>query len=133
PVPIVTHVTGARVYDHSDGAPEAWFLPIASDIPIDYYLEGFMYTTATAPYVDPVDPDDPELPPSGTAQYDYRNDQLASTLWYHDNTMGISRLNIYAGLSGFWLVRDGVEASLDLPGPSPQAGDPPGTSYYDIP
>jgi len=133
PVPIVTHVTGARVYDHSDGAPEAWFLPIASDIPIDYYLEGFMYTTATDPYVDPVDPDDPELPPSGTAQYDYRNDQLASTLWYHDNTMGISRLNIYAGLSGFWLVRDDVEASLDLPGPSPQAGDPPGTSYYDIP
>jgi len=133
PVPIVTHVAGARVYDHSDGSPEAWFLPISSDIPVDYYLEGFMYTSATDPYVDPLDPDDPVIPPSGTAQYEYRNDQSASTLWYHDNTMGISRLNVYAGLSGFWLVRDEVEASLDLPGPSPQPGDVPGTSYYDIP
>jgi FtsP/CotA-like multicopper oxidase with cupredoxin domain len=133
PVPIVTHVAGARVYDHSDGSPEGWFLPLASDIPIDYYLEGFMYTTATDPYVDPIDPDNPVLPSSGTAQYEYGNDQPASTLWYHDNAMGISRLNVYAGLSGFWLLRDDIEASLGLPGPSPQPGDPPETNYYDIP
>lgn len=46
----------------------------------------------------------------------YPNRQDAAMLWYHDHTMGIERLNLYAGLFGTWLVRDGHEASLGLPG-----------------
>jgi len=45
----------------------------------------------------------------------YPNGQDAATLWYHDHAMGITRLNIYAGLLGAYLVRDDVEASLGLP------------------
>ena len=41
--------------------------------------------------------------------------QDAVQLFYHDHTMGINRLNIYAGLQGFCIVRDEHEASLDLP------------------
>jgi len=41
--------------------------------------------------------------------------QDAALLFYHDHTMGINRLNIYAGLQGFCIVRDEHEAALDLP------------------
>ena len=40
--------------------------------------------------------------------------------------------NVYAGLSGFWLLRDDIEASLGLPGP-PTTRRSPETNYYDIP
>lgn len=38
--------------------------------------------------------------------YHYNNDQEATTLWYHDHAMGITRLNVYAGLAGYYLLRD---------------------------
>lgn len=45
----------------------------------------------------------------------YPNQQEATTLWYHDHAMGITRLNILAGLFGLYLVRDEAENALDLP------------------
>jgi len=53
--------------------------------------------------------------PGHSASYTYPNDQRASTLWYHDHAVGITRLNVYAGLSGFYLLRDQEEQSLGLP------------------
>ncbi|HYQ72896.1 MAG TPA: multicopper oxidase domain-containing protein, partial [Gammaproteobacteria bacterium] len=47
--------------------------------------------------------------------YEYPNMQLPATLWYHDHALGITRLNVYMGLSGFYLVRDAFENSLSLP------------------
>jgi len=60
--------------------------------------------------------------PGHSALYHYPNGQDAATLWYHDHAMGITRLNIYAGLFGAYIVRDAEELALNLP-----AGD------YDIP
>ena len=45
----------------------------------------------------------------------YPMQQEAATLWYHDHAMGIERLNQYAGLFGFFLIRDAAEESLNLP------------------
>jgi spore coat protein A len=45
----------------------------------------------------------------------YPNRQEATMLFYHDHAMGINRLNIYAGLQGLFLIRDGVEDALNLP------------------
>ncbi len=42
----------------------------------------------------------------------YENDQRGTTLWYHDHAMGVTRFSVYAGLFGFWLVRDQVEDTL---------------------
>ena len=42
----------------------------------------------------------------------YPNDQRATTLWYHDHALGITRLNVYAGLAGFYLIRDDEEDAL---------------------
>jgi len=50
-----------------------------------------------------------------SATYFYPNHQRAATLWYHDHALGITRLNNYAGLSGFYLLRDGEEQKLNLP------------------
>ncbi|HZU30318.1 MAG TPA: multicopper oxidase domain-containing protein, partial [Candidatus Angelobacter sp.] len=47
--------------------------------------------------------------------YHYPNQQRAATLWYHDHAMGITRLNTYAGLAGFYLLRDEQERKLNLP------------------
>jgi spore coat protein A, manganese oxidase len=53
--------------------------------------------------------------PGSSAIYTYPNSQHAATLWYHDHALGITRLNVYAGLSGFFLLRDKDEHQLDLP------------------
>ncbi len=54
-------------------------------------------------------------PPGQELTYIYPNHQLPATLWYHDHALGITRLNIYMGLAGFYLIRDDFEQSLDLP------------------
>jgi spore coat protein A, manganese oxidase len=53
--------------------------------------------------------------PGQTYRAVYPLQQDAATLWYHDHAMGIERLNQYAGLFGFFLVRDANEDSLGLP------------------
>lgn len=53
--------------------------------------------------------------PGRSALYHYPNGQDAATLWYHDHAMGITRLNMYAGLFGAYVVRDPTEQALGLP------------------
>ena len=36
-------------------------------------------------------------------------------LWYHDHAMSITRLNIFAGLFGLYIIRDHIEDALALP------------------
>jgi spore coat protein A, manganese oxidase len=120
PIPIVAHVHGSHVASNSDGGPDAWFLPAASDIPAGFTLQGPKYQSVIPA-------------PPGAAVFEYTNDQRATTLWYHDHTMGITRLNVQAGMAGFWLIRDDIEAALNLPGPAPMINDPVGTKYYEIP
>ncbi|MFC5789943.1 multicopper oxidase family protein [Agromyces tardus] len=143
PVPLVTHVHGAvGVGDESDGYAEAWFLPAARDIPDGYATEGTWYDffAAKAASAHGV-----EWGP-GFAVFQYPNTQRESTLWYHDHTLGMTRLNVYAGPAGFFLVRGGPQGEksvLDsrtgstavLPGPAPRQGDPlaPGKTYHEIP
>ncbi len=49
---------------------------------------------------------------SGTATF---RSGAAPMYWYHDHGMGVTRLNVYAGLAGAWLVRDPLEHQLGLP------------------
>ena len=50
-----------------------------------------------------------------TDRFVYPNRQPATTLWYHDHAIGITRLNVYAGLAAFYLLRDKAEQKLPLP------------------
>jgi FtsP/CotA-like multicopper oxidase with cupredoxin domain len=143
PVPIVTHVHGAAgVQDDSDGYAEAWYLPVAGNIPADYATVGtwhdFFKNKANANYGVAWDP--------GSATFQYPNSQRASTIWYHDHTLGMTRVNVYAGPAGFYIIRGGPAgdgAVLDgatglpavLPGPAPKENDkfPSNKIYYEIP
>ncbi|WP_315067564.1 multicopper oxidase [uncultured Clostridium sp.] len=84
----VVHVHGANIEPHSDGYPEAWYTQ-------NYSITGPSFTRKI---------------------YEYTNHQQSTTLWYHDHSMGITRLNVYAGLAGFYLIRDPQEKRLHLPG-----------------
>ncbi len=59
-------------------------------------------------------PEDTYLP-GNSDLYEYPNNQLPATLWYHDHALGITRLNVYMGLAGFYLIRDAFELGLNLP------------------
>lgn len=82
----VVHVHGLKTLPEYDGYPEAWF------------TNGNFAGPSFKP-----------------GPYLYANDQPAATLWYHDHAIGITRLNMYAGLSGAYLIRDDVEKALGLP------------------
>ena len=145
PVPIVTHVHGAvGVQDDSDGYAEAWYLPAAGNIPDGYATKGtwfdFFEQKAVASYEGLTGWGD------GYATFQYPNLGRASVDWYHDHTLGMTRLNVYAGPAGFYIIRggpDGDDAVLDtragipavLPGPAPKQNDkfPPNKAYYEIP
>ncbi|MCL7452000.1 MAG: twin-arginine translocation signal domain-containing protein, partial [Anaerolineae bacterium] len=134
PVPIVTHVHGAHTTEDSDGYAEAWYLPAANNIPAGYATTGTFFDYFSAKYGHNWSP--------GTASFKYPNDQRATTLWYHDHTLGMTRLNVYAGPAGFYLIRGGPDDNvLDsrdssaaiLPGPAPGVGDNPLGAYGEIP
>ena len=74
----VVHLHGLKVLPESDGYPDAWFSP-------GYGQVGPYFTTRT---------------------YLYPNDQRATTLWYHDHAVAITRLNVHMGLTGMYIIRD---------------------------
>eukprot|EP00276_Gloeochaete_wittrockiana_P000389 CAMPEP_0184671628 /NCGR_PEP_ID=MMETSP0308-20130426/85618_1 /TAXON_ID=38269 /ORGANISM="Gloeochaete witrockiana, Strain SAG 46.84" /LENGTH=1900 /DNA_ID=CAMNT_0027118799 /DNA_START=270 /DNA_END=5973 /DNA_ORIENTATION=+ len=86
PVPIVVHVHGVAADECSDGGGRAWYTP-------NYAITGPDYCT-------------------GVRQSVYPNAQEAGNPWYHDHAHGITRLNVYAGLAGFWLLRDSQDTGL---------------------
>ncbi len=129
PVPLVTHVHGIETNQESDGYPEAWYLPNCTIPPGINFTEGSLYnlfkgSSAVGNLWTP-----------GSAVFTYPNTQRATTLWYHDHALGMTRLNVYAGPAGFYLLRGGADdlAPGVLPGPAPALGDPPGAKYYEIP
>lgn len=124
PVPIVTHVHGAHTAEDSDGYPEAWYLPNAKNIPAGYATTGTFFDYFNAKYGHGWVP--------GTVSFKYPNDQPATTLWYHDHTLGMTRANVYAGPAGFWLIRGGPN-DLDLGYVAPGVGDDPLGEYTEIP
>lgn len=88
----VTHLHGGITPAGSDGYPEHWFTP------------------------------DPNASPNGLGGpagnsfiTTYPNRQRAANLWYHDHAMAITRLNVYAGMAGFYTIRDAQEQALNLP------------------
>jgi FtsP/CotA-like multicopper oxidase with cupredoxin domain len=79
PVPTVPHLHGAEVLSAFDGQPDAWFTPGSG----------------------------PRGPSFVSNVYSYVNTQQSATLWFHDHALGATRLNVYSGLAGIYLLRDG--------------------------
>jgi spore coat protein A len=92
--PIVAHVHGGHTLYLYDGNPEQFFSP-------GYKVRGPHWRGKT---------------------YIYQNDQGPGTLWYHDHALGITRLNVYAGMAGFYIIRDDFDTGLP--------GNPAGLPTY---
>lgn len=93
PVPIVTHLHGGQVPSAYDGGPEQWFTPDG--------IRGKDYQTVSA-----TDPN--------AAIYYYPNAQEPTALWYHDHALGLTRLNVFSGLAGFYILRDPTDSVAPL-------------------
>jgi spore coat protein A, manganese oxidase len=66
---------------------------------------------ARVPWTSDGHPDHVFHPNEGRIYY-YPNKQAATTMWYHDHTMDVTRLNVYAGLFGLYLLRHKDEHRL---------------------
>ena len=91
-VPTVAHVHGGHNDFQFDGNPEFFFNP-------GWSVRGPQWVGK---------------------KYRYDNSQPAGTVWYHDHALGITRLNVYAGMAGFYIIRDDFDTGLpgnplDLP------------------
>jgi len=104
-VRVVTHLHGGHVDWKSDGHPEAWVtnIPASQQTSVKYGLAA----DATRGF--------PGRPSDNKFTYTYPNDDSGRTLWFHDHSYGITRLNAYATVAAFYIVRDDQEATLGLP------------------
>jgi FtsP/CotA-like multicopper oxidase with cupredoxin domain len=111
------HLNGGVVPWISDGTAHQWITPAgeATDYP-----EGVsVFNVPDMP--NPGRPVDGCVPGSatpcnprgsGSQTFYYANQQSARLLFFHDRSAGISRLNVYAGESGLYLINDPVEQAL---------------------
>jgi spore coat protein A, manganese oxidase len=90
-----THLHGGLVPWISDGGPFAWWNPQGKTGP------SFMNNQVLNPGAAP-----------NEAEFYYPNNQSARFVWYHDHTIGITRLNAYAGIASAYIVRDTFESNL---------------------
>ena len=65
-----------------------------------------------------------EYVPGQVQKVVYPNDQNSTLLWYHDHADQITRLNVYAGLAGLYVVRDRADTGVE-----PNALGVPGGAY----
>jgi len=89
PQPMVVHLHGAENPSYADGDPNSWFTPYEK-------IKGASYVTN---------------------KLIYPNTQSATTLWLHDHVLGETRLNVFAGLAGFYFIRGEPESSVSPPLP----------------
>ncbi len=87
-VPIITHLHGGHSDFQYDGTPE------------------FFYSPPGKNKKSIVGPQWANVPGGFTTKFMYDNNVPAGNLWYHDHALGITRINVYAGLAGFYFVRD---------------------------
>ncbi len=97
-IPIVTHLHGAHVASIYDGYPT---------------------NTLTQMGMDPNMPMPPGMVMTSVSNYTYDNSQEAAMLWYHDHSLGYTRLNVFAGLAGQYMVEDQNRKSLIAAGVLP--------------
>ncbi|MDP2364855.1 MAG: multicopper oxidase domain-containing protein, partial [Ignavibacteria bacterium] len=89
--PAVVHLHGGEVASQYDGGPDSWFTPGNA-------IKGPAWDFGV------------------TNNYAYLNTQEAATLWYHDHALGVTRLNVYAGMAGYYFLRGPDEETKMLPG-----------------
>lgn len=86
---------GGHVESWNDGHPQSWYTDVFGDGTVDH---GIRFAD------DPNNPYNISGEQLATGTHVYNNDQNAAMLFYHDHAMGITRLNVYAGLAGLYII-----------------------------
>lgn len=122
----------------SDGTPHQWITPVGEADPL---VPGSIASLNAEPAAGPLDPGllpeflrgpgainvpDMNDPGPGAMTYYFPNGQSARMEWYHDHTVGMTRLNVYAGMASAYLLTDAAEQKLIADGalPGPEATIP---------
>ncbi|MDR4948298.1 fibronectin type III domain-containing protein [Neobacillus cucumis] len=93
------HLHGGVTPWISDGTPHQWITPAGENTP---YPKGVSVRNV---------PDMPD-PGDGSQTFFYSNQQSARLMFFHDHSLGLTRLNVYAGEAAGYLIRDQVEQDL---------------------
>jgi len=129
PIAAAVHLHGGEVPPELDGGPDSWFSGVPDPANLGAYYRGHGYYTREVNSL-------PTLPnadfPSGVMVWDrataayYRNDadswtqttevdratfvypntQEAANIWFHDHILGMTRLNVYAGIAGAYVITE---------------------------
>ncbi len=85
-LPIVVHLHGGHLASIYDGYPTSGLLQMGGD------MSG--------------------MTGMSTDTYTYDNSQQSAMIWYHDHSLGLTRLNVYAGLAGSYMIEDANRLDL---------------------
>jgi len=96
PIPACVHQHGGEVPPVLDGGPDAWFTSDGNYIGHGYYSKD-------------------GNAPKNYAIYRYPNSGESAPIWFHDHTLGATRLNVYAGLAGGYLITDPSNDPPNMP------------------
>ncbi len=105
PIAAVPHLHGGEVPPVLDGGPDAWWTNDFTAVggPGAITGHGFYSKTGNA---------------LNAAIYRYPNSQDGAPIWFHDHLLGGTRLNVYAGLAGAYLITDPGQLPFNMPGPA---------------
>ncbi len=121
PIPAAVHLHGGEIPPSLDGGPDSWWtgdtayrghgfytqevkklkkLPhqkFPAGVLVKNLDDGLYYRSEGDRWV-----------PSGIdrATYVYPNTQEAANIWFHDHVLGFTRLNVYAGIAGAYVLLD---------------------------
>ncbi len=121
------HLHGGDTPWISDGGPHTWITPRGEADPTNPL--SLAADSAIAPSVlgdflrgpGALNVPDMNDPGAGAMTYYFPNGQSARMEWYHDHTVGITRLNAYAGLVSAYMLTDATEQALIADGTLPGA------------
>ncbi len=97
PIPAAVHLHGGEVPPELDGGPDSWFTNYWTDqnnaLRDPIYGGGYYTAAGAAP---------------NESIITYPNQQEPGLIWFHDHTLGATRLNVYAGLAGGYVIEDAL-------------------------
>ncbi|MDH3813751.1 MAG: multicopper oxidase domain-containing protein [Acidobacteriota bacterium] len=124
PIGAAVHLHGGEIPPNLDGGPDSWFT-------FDGNYQGHGFYTREVDNIDDITLPNADFPagvlvknrpdgvyhrsegdtwtanaPIDRATYVYPNTQEAANIWFHDHILGMTRLNVYAGIAGAYIITD---------------------------
>jgi FtsP/CotA-like multicopper oxidase with cupredoxin domain len=127
PIPAAIHLHGGEIPPNLDGGPDSWFTPdgeyrghgyYTREVPalptlpdVDFPIGVMVQNLADGEYYVNKDDEWKKITKKNKetidrATYVYPNTQEAANIWFHDHVLGFTRLNVYAGIAGAYVILD---------------------------